>query len=212
LAKAPEKRREKVCESKEGSCPEACGICAKESSPSVAPSTLPPLTGCHDNPDFRILINADTGRVEPCTWIDDPSQDIDEIKFRRDEQCFKSDINVACKRACGECCGDTSISFKYTNSETGERRDVDCAWLANAPEKRRKRVCLLKKSSCPEACGECARQREINGPDDDNVDDNVDDKIPVMGGAGAVKGTSQAKTLKVSLVYSLVIMALTIFW
>lgn len=110
-----------------------------------------PLEFCEDDPDFRILINAQLNRYVPCSWIDD-AYSLNDVLFRREAQCSKPDVYNACKRACGVagCCGDnTSHVFAL---KTGGW--VNCEWL-KGDVSRREEYCDMKKGSCPESCGIC---------------------------------------------------------
>ncbi len=150
LANRSDKKKKNICPLERGACPDACGEC-KSATPKPEDSS----SACKDNLGFRLLIDGSTGREEPCSWIDD-AFNIDEVLFRRKAQCKKPGVKENCKRACGKCCGDNDEhTFEYTNSDGGKKKEVNCEWLANSSEKRRKKLCKTKKGSCPEACGLC---------------------------------------------------------
>jgi hypothetical protein len=112
---------------------------------------------CQDDPNFRFVINAQTGRSVPCSWIDDGYK-LEDVLFRREAQCFKSNVANACKRACGECCGDNKKhTFQHLDNQ-GNISWVNCEWLSTRPFWK-DFYCEWKKGSCPETCGVCPNIR-----------------------------------------------------
>lgn len=148
-----------------------CGCVNNESDtltnePTVSPSSNPTKQifsttsfndpTCQDDPNFRFVINAQTGRSVPCSWIDDGYQ-LKDVLFRREAQCSKSNIANACKRACGvECCGDNKKhTFQHLDNQ-GNVSWVNCEWLSTRPAWK-DFYCEFKQGSCPETCGICPK-------------------------------------------------------
>ena len=120
---------------------ERCG-CFSDNEPPQQQTT------CRDDPNFRLLINVEKNRWEPCSWIDDAFGEGD-VLFRRSKQCWKPDVKAACRRACGECCGDNK-SHSFDVFVNNELQSVGCDWLTENPA-----MCDIKKATCPDSCGEC---------------------------------------------------------
>lgn len=109
---------------------------------------------CQDLPGFRLIVDKWTGESQPCSWIDDAFS-FEDVNARRTTHCSKPNVKHACKRACGECCGDNQDHRWFFETEDGNRRKASCSWLAKGEDKRREDHCELKKGSCPKACNEC---------------------------------------------------------
>lgn len=182
--------RDVYCGWKQGSCPESCGVCPLESNQSPAPSQYPtaepkesptssqgsysptqtleigrltsPTATCEDDPNFTILINVSTGRTASCSWIDDAYQ-LSDVEFRREKQCSKPDVQQACRRACGECCGDNTAHVFNHIQPGGGVTWVNCHWLTENLLWR-DAYCGMKQGSCPESCGICPTNRPTASP------------------------------------------------
>ena len=115
---------------------------------------------CQDLPGFRLIVDKWTGQTEPCSWIDDAFS-FEDVEVRRNTFCPKPHVRQACRRACGECCGDNKDHRFFFETEEGKTRKASCSWLAEGDEKRRKKHCELKKGSCPKTCNECDAELPI---------------------------------------------------
>lgn len=179
LSTAGEIMQDRYCDSKKGSCPHACGECR-----IVDRIEPPPTSFCRDEPDFKILIDAQTGRREPCSWIDD-AYSVEDVLSRRSVQCAFPNVRKACKRACGLCCGDNDLhSFTHINQD--KEIEADCFWLSTRKEMQ-DRYCHLKKATCPVACGKCEQDKILTETDETKCQDNPDFRILI----NAKKGRSE---------------------
>ncbi len=160
IAEGGEFRKQRFCGEMKGACSKTCGACGE--------NILPLQPSCADDPNFRLLINAQTGRTEPCSWIDDA--DVKEVQFRRQAQCFKPEIKAACKRACGQCCGDNP-DHRIVQNNGNWIKEVPCLWLGydeQDGERRKEKFCEKHKAACPDSCGVCS---DVEGIDPECEDD-----------------------------------------
>lgn len=123
-------------------CPETCNIC--DGSP-VAPSPAPAV--CDDLPDSDFFVN-ETGKREPCIWLQDRPQFIPSL-------CTTgSEASIACPETCGVCkdnCEDGDGTFVINGISR------DCEWLKVRPGLQAS-LCIEGFEAykvCGETCNAC---------------------------------------------------------
>jgi hypothetical protein len=107
---------------------------------------------CTDESSYRLSVNGIAN--EPCSWIDDANE-ARHVLARRQEHCSIAATRNACKRACGECCGDNNLhTFNVFDEIDLTYTSVTCSWLTQN-QQRRDFYCGSKGLSCPSSCGYC---------------------------------------------------------
>ena len=167
LKKRLKVKRDEFCNSKymnlsiSAKCPESCGICEEEPSPSYAPSfrestpivptksmqpSASPSATCIDNKDFFI-----TKKYKTCDWIAASKKNMKRF-------CLRPGVTKNCPQSCRETCckDDGDFTFKSKNGV-----DHNCTWLQNQNQMDRDGFCnsmymkISISAKCPQSCGVC---------------------------------------------------------